>query len=77
TCQTANHKAADTSDPNAMCTRMMKPVCTLYRPPNRSNAVKGKQEKGQRDERVSGSTAPSSDDKCHTQLDPTTTSLPS
>ncbi|KIK91145.1 hypothetical protein PAXRUDRAFT_150154, partial [Paxillus rubicundulus Ve08.2h10] len=66
--QTANHKAADTSDPNTMCTGMMKPAGMSYRPPNGSNTVKGKREKDQRDERASGSTAPSLDDKLGAQL---------
>ncbi|KIK76628.1 hypothetical protein PAXRUDRAFT_113962, partial [Paxillus rubicundulus Ve08.2h10] len=64
----ANHEAADTSNPNTMCTGTMKPAGTSYGLPNGSKEVEGG--KGERDERASGSAAPSldnnsGDEVCH------------
>ncbi|KIK77669.1 hypothetical protein PAXRUDRAFT_17345 [Paxillus rubicundulus Ve08.2h10] len=56
--QTAINKAADTSNPNAMCTGTMKPAGTSNGLPNGPKEVEGG--KGEVNERVSGSVAPSS-----------------
>ncbi|KIK78427.1 hypothetical protein PAXRUDRAFT_164056 [Paxillus rubicundulus Ve08.2h10] len=73
--QSAINKATDTLNPNAMCTGTTKPVGTLYGLLNGSKEVEGERRvkwKGEAivDQRVSGSTAPSSDNNsgnevCH------------
>ncbi|KIK77655.1 hypothetical protein PAXRUDRAFT_166140 [Paxillus rubicundulus Ve08.2h10] len=55
----ANHEAADTLNWNAMSTGTTKPAGTSYGLPNINKEVKGRGGKGERDERVSGSAAPS------------------
>ncbi|KIK92871.1 hypothetical protein PAXRUDRAFT_146373 [Paxillus rubicundulus Ve08.2h10] len=61
-CQTANHKATDTSNPNATSTGTVKPAGTSYGLLNGSNKRgKGGKGLGERDKGASGSVAPSSD----------------
>ncbi|KIK71867.1 hypothetical protein PAXRUDRAFT_181701 [Paxillus rubicundulus Ve08.2h10] len=77
--QMANHKAADTSNLNAMCTGMTKPVGMLYGPLNEGRNVKKVDETG---EWASGSVTPSSNDDsgdedvCHTYIVPNMTQPP-
>ncbi|KIK73660.1 hypothetical protein PAXRUDRAFT_177814, partial [Paxillus rubicundulus Ve08.2h10] len=76
--QTANHKAADTSNPNTMCAGTTKPAGTSYGLLNRPKEVEGGKERRMRGQRASGSAAHSSDDNsrdevCHTYVIPDST----
>ncbi|KIK73659.1 hypothetical protein PAXRUDRAFT_177818, partial [Paxillus rubicundulus Ve08.2h10] len=59
----ANHEAADTSNPNTTCAGTTKPAGTSYGLLNVNKEVKGRGGEGERDERASGSVAPTWNDE--------------